>query len=134
VPKKPTDLVQFKLRIRDGLRRQIEREAKKRSRSANAEAVARLEQSFAQQETADLIKDTARAAAHDTFKSFATLLLKGAEVPLETLLKQLTTDQAEVPHESTALNRSGVRLADSSEAPPSSTVEWSAEKKREAGK
>jgi hypothetical protein len=85
VPKKATEFIQFKLRIREGLRRQIEREAKKNGRSVNSEAVARLEQSFAQQETADLIKDTARATALDTFH----LLLKSDQVEWNALFKQL---------------------------------------------
>jgi Arc-like DNA binding domain len=59
VPKKATEFTQFKLRIREGLRRQIEKEAKKNGRSANAEAVERLEASFAQQVTTDLINDAA---------------------------------------------------------------------------
>jgi hypothetical protein len=44
--RKPTEYVQFKLRIREGLRSRIEREAKKKDQSANNEAVERLEQSF----------------------------------------------------------------------------------------
>jgi hypothetical protein len=47
VARKTMEIVQFKLRITEGLRRQIEREAKKNNRSANNEAVARLERSFA---------------------------------------------------------------------------------------
>jgi hypothetical protein len=46
VAKKPTEFTQFKLRIREGLRREIEKAAKKKGRSANSEAVARLEKSF----------------------------------------------------------------------------------------
>src|SRR4051794_21607120 len=48
--RKPTDYVQFKLRIREGLRRKIERAAEKRAHSANAEAVERIEQSFEEEE------------------------------------------------------------------------------------
>jgi len=44
--RKPTDYVQFKLRIRESLRRKIEAAAEKQSISANAEAVGRLEASF----------------------------------------------------------------------------------------
>jgi len=44
--RKPTDFVQFKLRIREGLRRKIEREAEKKKISANAEAVERIERTF----------------------------------------------------------------------------------------
>jgi hypothetical protein len=45
--RKATEYVQFKLRIRESLRRRIEREAEKKNQSANNEAVMRLEQSFA---------------------------------------------------------------------------------------
>ncbi len=48
--RKATDFVQFKLRIREGLRRKIEREAEKRAHSANAEAVRRIENTFAEEE------------------------------------------------------------------------------------
>src|SRR4051794_26708753 len=44
--RKPTEYVQFKLRVREGLRAKIEREAKKRGESTNNEAVERLEKSF----------------------------------------------------------------------------------------
>jgi hypothetical protein len=44
--RKATEYVQFKLRIRESLRRRIEREAEKKNQSANAEAVERLEDSF----------------------------------------------------------------------------------------
>ncbi len=44
--RKPTEFVQFKLRIREGVRRDIEREAKRKAHSTNQEAVLRLEQSF----------------------------------------------------------------------------------------
>jgi hypothetical protein len=50
VARKPTDFVQFKLRIREGLRRKIERAAEKKKHSANAEAVARIEYTFAEEE------------------------------------------------------------------------------------
>jgi hypothetical protein len=44
--KKPTDYVQFKLRVRRALLQKIQREAEKSKHSANTEAVNRLEQSF----------------------------------------------------------------------------------------
>src|SRR5450432_1421515 len=44
--RKPTDYVQFKLRIRQSLLKQIQKEAAKKKHSANNEAVERLEQSF----------------------------------------------------------------------------------------
>jgi hypothetical protein len=50
VTKKPTDIVPTMLRIREELRKRIEREAKKRDHSLNAEMVDRLERSFARDE------------------------------------------------------------------------------------
>jgi hypothetical protein len=44
---KPTDYVQFKLRIRQSLLKKLRKEATKNGHSANNEAVERLEQSFA---------------------------------------------------------------------------------------
>jgi Arc-like DNA binding domain len=44
--RKPTDYVQFKLRIRRALLLKIQREAEKKKHSANSEAVNRLEDSF----------------------------------------------------------------------------------------
>jgi hypothetical protein len=48
--RKPTDFVQFKLRIREALRRKIEKAAEKKDISANAEAVERIEYAFAAEE------------------------------------------------------------------------------------
>ena len=48
--RKPTDYVQFKLRIRESLFRKIQRAALKAAHSGNAEAVKRLEYSFAEEE------------------------------------------------------------------------------------
>jgi hypothetical protein len=44
--RKPTDYVQFKLRVRRALLLKIQREAEKKKHSANTEAVNRLEESF----------------------------------------------------------------------------------------
>ena len=44
--RKPTDIVQYKLRIRESLRRRIEQAAKKGGVSANQEMASRLERSF----------------------------------------------------------------------------------------
>jgi hypothetical protein len=49
--RKPTDSAQLKLRLREELRKRLEREAKKADHSLNTEMVRRLEQSF---EHADL--------------------------------------------------------------------------------
>jgi hypothetical protein len=43
---KPTDYVQFKLRVRKGLVKRLQKEADKKKHSANNEAVERLERSF----------------------------------------------------------------------------------------
>jgi hypothetical protein len=48
--KKSTDVLQFKLRVRRSLLLKIQREAEKNKHSANTEAVARLEESFARGE------------------------------------------------------------------------------------
>jgi hypothetical protein len=48
--RKPTDYVQFKLRIRESLRRRIEKAAAKKKVSANAEAIERIEKTFVQDE------------------------------------------------------------------------------------
>jgi hypothetical protein len=48
--RKPTEFVQFKLRIREALRRKIEKAAEKRAISANAEAVERIEFTFEEDE------------------------------------------------------------------------------------
>jgi hypothetical protein len=50
--KKPTDYVQFKLRVRRSLLQKIQREAEKKKHSANTEAVNRLEESFDRHEQA----------------------------------------------------------------------------------
>ena len=44
--RKPTDIVQLRLRLPDGLRRLIETEAKQRKTSLNKELVRRLQNSF----------------------------------------------------------------------------------------
>ena len=48
--RKPTEFTQFKLRIRESLRRKIERAADKKAISANAEAVERIERTFDEEE------------------------------------------------------------------------------------
>ena len=50
--RKPTDYVQFKLRVRRSLLLKIQREAEKKKHSANTEAVNRLEESFDRSEEA----------------------------------------------------------------------------------
>jgi hypothetical protein len=48
--RKPTDNVSLKLRLREALRRKIEKAAAKKAISANAEAVERIEQTFEEEE------------------------------------------------------------------------------------
>ena len=54
MPRQPSAIVQYKLRIREALRRRIERAAKEHGVSANQEMVRRLEQSFDQETTRTL--------------------------------------------------------------------------------
>jgi hypothetical protein len=54
MPRKPSAIVQYKLRIRETLRRRIEQEAKKHGVSANQEMVSRLERSFEFERVRDL--------------------------------------------------------------------------------
>jgi hypothetical protein len=48
VARKPTDIVQLKLRFPESLRRQLEREAARNHRSMNTEIIHRLEESIAE--------------------------------------------------------------------------------------
>jgi hypothetical protein len=48
--RKPTDNVSLKLRLREALRRKIEKAAEKKKISTNAEAVERIEQTFEEEE------------------------------------------------------------------------------------
>jgi hypothetical protein len=50
MPRKPTDIVQINLRIRERLRARLEREAEKSNDSLNAEMINRLEESFAEED------------------------------------------------------------------------------------
>ena len=54
--RKPTDIVAVTLRIREGLRRKLERHAKSNGQSLNAEMEARLEASFELANTESLIR------------------------------------------------------------------------------
>jgi hypothetical protein len=64
--RKAAEFVQFKLRVSEKLRRDIEREAKKNHRSANAEAVERLEKSF-------------ETSAFRQLDTFITMMIGGSE-------------------------------------------------------
>jgi hypothetical protein len=52
--RKPSDVVQYKLRIREELRRRLEHAAKKRGVSVNYEMAARLKESFDREELLNL--------------------------------------------------------------------------------
>jgi hypothetical protein len=56
--RKPTDSVQVKLRIPEGLRRMIAAEARKNKRSANQEIISRLADSLAKDEVPRLVDIT----------------------------------------------------------------------------
>jgi hypothetical protein len=64
--RKAAEFVQFKLRVSEKLRRDIEREAKKNHRSANSEAVERLSKSF-------------EADAAGQWDTFITMMIGGSE-------------------------------------------------------
>jgi Arc-like DNA binding domain len=67
--RKTTEIVSLSLRIREELRKRLEREAKRADRSMNAEIVHRLEQSFQQEDIIKTIKevigDLKKAALRD---------------------------------------------------------------------
>jgi hypothetical protein len=54
MPRKPSAILQYKLRIRENLRRRIEKAAEKNRVSANYEMVSRLERSFDQEHTIEI--------------------------------------------------------------------------------
>jgi hypothetical protein len=71
--RKPTDIVQLKLRLPEWLRRNIERNARKSGRSLNGELVHQLQKAYTQTEN-DLQKvaeAAAQKAADDVFERFA---------------------------------------------------------------
>ncbi|MFY9839851.1 MAG: Arc family DNA-binding protein [Xanthobacteraceae bacterium] len=73
--RKKTDIVQFKLRLREALRKRLETEAAKAGRSLNNEAVRRLEGSFEQEGVAALMEVLLSSKVSAEFlKSIATIL------------------------------------------------------------
>ena len=54
MPRKPSAILQYKLRIRESLRRRIEKAAEKNGVSANSEMVSRLERSFDQERAIEI--------------------------------------------------------------------------------
>jgi hypothetical protein len=63
--RKPTDEVQLKLRFDEKLRRRLAREAERNDRSMNAEIVLRLESSFRQEDTEQLLERALAAIVVD---------------------------------------------------------------------
>jgi Arc-like DNA binding domain len=101
--RKINETFQFNIRITEGLRRRIEKEAKRTGRTANAEAVERLERSFADAQTADTIRGAVFDAFEVCLKTLNDLAVKqGGVVPHHALFAQLR-DQ---------LPTSGVQLRD----------------------
>jgi hypothetical protein len=61
--RKTTEIVTLSLRIREELRKRVEREAKRADRSMNAEIIYRLEQSFEQGDIIEAIKEAVGSPA-----------------------------------------------------------------------
>lgn len=108
--RKPTDYVQFKLRIRQSLVKQIQKEAAKKKHSANNEAVERLEKSFAL-ETQDL-RDSAvldmlvdhKRGSSDVLRTMASWLAKHpdwshSEVNVKDVVERIFTTHGKEPNE-----------------------------------
>jgi Arc-like DNA binding domain len=73
--RKKTDIVQFKLRIREGLRRKLEAVARAEERSLNSEIALRLENSFAQENNLLLLEALlAPGAGLELIRNVATIL------------------------------------------------------------
>jgi hypothetical protein len=83
--KKPTDYVQFKLRVRRSLLLKVQREAEKKKHSANIEAVARLEASF----------DRSEQAKRDS--AVIDLLVDNDKVS-SAVLRQIAREMIKAPH------------------------------------
>jgi hypothetical protein len=87
MPRKPVDPVQVNLRIKEGLRRQLEREALKHRVSLNKEMQMRLEDSFTREGVRGLDDIAADMAA--TWSRYSErLLLLGLEDDLARKLAQ----------------------------------------------
>jgi hypothetical protein len=104
--RKKTDIVQFKLRIREGLRGRLESAAKNQERSLNSEIVARLEESFRRSELASLTENVDRLSA--LYERTQGLFLMGvppvlrAEMEAREKARALPDQEPELPmpHES----------------------------------
>jgi hypothetical protein len=74
--RKPTDTVQLKLRFSEGLRRRLEREAKRHGTSLNTEIVSILEKAF---HRSDDIQERAKAVAAALGDELVNEIVKAAE-------------------------------------------------------
>jgi hypothetical protein len=87
MPRRPNDLIQVNLRLRESLRRKLEREAKKHRTSFNNEIRVRLEDSLEKAAARDL--DSIRADMEIVWLRYAKLsTLLGLEEDLATALAQ----------------------------------------------
>jgi hypothetical protein len=97
MPRKPMEVVQVNLRIREQLRRRLEQEAKRRGVSLNYEMTSRLQETFDQNvlRTIDLVAEDIRIAwaphaqANHDRGTQGDLLRAG-----ETLLKQIDAENS----------------------------------------
>jgi 5-formyltetrahydrofolate cyclo-ligase len=100
MPRKPSHVLQYKLRIREALRRRIEKAAEKNGVSANQEMVRRLERSF-DQEAAQSINQVATNLEAASTRLIA-LLEPGANTPLPLVVEaaeklERATKETELP-------------------------------------
>ena len=95
MPRKPSDIVQYKLRIRESLRRRIEKAAEKNKTSANQEMAKRLFISFDQENLHDIesvaiaLKGSfegmiARVFLHELLRAANELVAQIEQLPAET--------------------------------------------------
>jgi hypothetical protein len=75
MPRKASDVIQYKIRIREDLRRRLEAAAKKRDVSINSEMTHRLGESFDREEMLKLARIT--AGFEDVYRRFADETEKG---------------------------------------------------------
>jgi hypothetical protein len=93
--RKASDVIQYKIRIREDLRRRLETAAKKRDVSINSEIANRLGESFDREEMLKLKRIT--ADMEQVFKRFAaetrkSLLVEDLMRAAEELIRQLPAD------------------------------------------
>jgi len=84
VTRKSTDMVQLKLRFSEGVRRRLEREAKRNNRSMNTEIIHRLQRTFAIDDStaATSMFDFLRALTHANERDVAAALSQTFNLPL----------------------------------------------------